>query len=271
MELCGSCGFGFAVPWVGGDETFYALAHNANPHYPADRWEFGETVRVLRQLDRPLRIAEVGAGHGAFLDQLTTLSHSSEIVAADFDAGAVSILRSKGYSAVLGSIADIAHAGKPFDVVCMFQTLEHMAPIDEVFDLLHATLNAEGSVFLSVPNGDATAFQEEVTGYWDMPPNHVGRWSAGAIQCVAARHGFVAEIATQPVRTWETTWQLAVSGVNGSAYIPGTMESRINSLGSRPLRGAVKRMVAVSRIPRLVTKRRHFQPLSCWAHLRRAP
>jgi hypothetical protein len=28
-----------------------------------------------------------------------------------------------------------------------------------------------------VPNGDAIDAQEKLTGFWDMPPNHVGRWT----------------------------------------------------------------------------------------------
>lgn len=271
VQVCNGCDFGFAVPWVGGDERFYALAHKGEPHYPEDRWEFGETLAALREWDRPVRLAEVGAGHGAFLDRLATLGHPNEILAADFDEGAVRTLRSKGYAALRGSLADLAAQGGNFDVVCMFQTLEHMAQIDVVFQTLHEILSPRGSVFLSVPNGKATAFQEEVTGYWDMPPNHVGRWTPSSLHLAAERHGFAAEVVTQPVHIVETTWQLAVSSVNGRTYAAGTIESRINALTSRSLRGALKRVVATSRIPRLAARRGQFQPLSCWAHLRASP
>lgn len=265
---CRGCGFGFAIPWVGGDETFYALAHNGAPHYPADRWEFRETMKILRQLDRPLRLAEIGAGNGAFLDQLRELRHASQVIAVDLDEGAVSSLRSKGYDAYRGTLADLATTGDTFDVVCMFQTLEHMAAVDKVFEHLHEILSPGGSVFLSVPNGEATAFQEDVTGYWDMPPNHVGRWNGTAIRRVGEHHGFVVDVVAQTVRFWETTWQLAVSSVNGRSYTPGTIDHRVNSMGLRPLRGALKRAVALSRVPFLATKRRRYRPLSCWAHLR---
>ena len=270
VRSCVDCGFGFAVPFIGGDETFYALAHNADPHYPADRWEFTETIQSLQRMDRPLRIAEVGAGDGAFLDMLRELRHASEVVAVDFDEGAVSTLLSKGYRAYRGSLADIAASGTTFDVVCLFQTLEHMAPIVEVFLQLRAVLSLGGSVFLSVPNGEATAFQEDVTGLWDMPPNHVGRWNPTAIRRAGERYGFAVDVSEQPVRFLETTWQLAVSGVNGRSYTPGTIEYRVNALGSRPLRGALKRVLALARVPALVAKRRRYRPLSCWAHLRLA-
>jgi len=97
LQQCDRCGFGFAVPWVGGDAEFYALAHAGDPHYPRDRWEFGETLSTLARRDMPgaLRVLEVGAGDGAFLDRLRELptGRIRQIVAADLDAGACRRLR----------------------------------------------------------------------------------------------------------------------------------------------------------------------------------
>jgi SAM-dependent methyltransferase len=266
VQKCPSCGFGFTVPWVGGDPAFYALAHEGDPHYPANRWEFGESLNALKALSRPLRLAEVGAGDGAFLD---LLEDGCDIVATDFDLGAVSRLRAKGYDAIAGSLIDLAKRGDaPFDAVCMFQTLEHMAELDDAFDLLTQLLKPGGSLLLSVPNGEATDFQEEVTGLWDMPPNHVGRWTPSAIMRATEGRGFaVADVRMEPIRVLATTWQLAVSTVNGRSYQPQTVESRINSLASRPVRGVLKRVVALSRVPRLLGMRRSYRPLACWVHL----
>jgi SAM-dependent methyltransferase len=236
--------FGYAVPWVGGDARFYELAYAGDPHYPADRWEFGRTIKVLEgpAFKRRLRVLEVGAGHGAFLDALRRLG-PHEIFAADYDAGAVRRLREKGYKAIVGSLADIS-AGS-FDVVCLFQTLEHMADFDAVFENLHRLLAPDGSVFLSVPNREATDFQEHVTEYWDMPPNHVGRWSPTALARVSERHGFSAvAVDTEPVRMRQVAWRLAVNSVNGRSYTPGTLDNHINAIASRPARGLFKRVLA---------------------------
>jgi 2-polyprenyl-3-methyl-5-hydroxy-6-metoxy-1,4-benzoquinol methylase len=268
IQQCPSCGFGFAVPWAGGDPEFYSLAHQGDPHYPTSRWEFGKTLYALRAFSKPLRLAEAGAGDGAFLD---LLGDGYDVVAADFDLGAVSRLRAKGYDALVGSLSDLAERGdRPFDAICMFQTLEHMAGLDEIFALLRKLVKPGGSLFLSMPNAEATAFQEEVTGLWDMPPNHVGRWTPSAIKQASEGRGFVvADLRTEPIRTFATTWQLAVSSVNGRSYQPATLERRINSIASRPLRGVLKRILALARVPGLLAKRSAYRPLSCWAHLRR--
>jgi 2-polyprenyl-3-methyl-5-hydroxy-6-metoxy-1,4-benzoquinol methylase len=267
VHVCPSCTFGYAVPWVGGDARFYELAHAGDPHYPADRWEFGRTIRVLERpaFKRRLRVLEVGAGDGAFLDDLRRLG-PHEMLAADYDAGAVRGLREKGYEAIVGSLADISTGS--FDVVCLFQTLEHMADLDAVFENLHRLLAPDGSVFLSVPNGEATDFQEHVTGYWDMPPNHVGRWNPTALARASERHGFSAvAVETEPLRARQVAWQLAVYSVNGRSYTPGTLDNRINAIASRPARGLVKRVLAAARLPPLLAMRRRFRPLTCWAHL----
>lgn len=274
IHVCPACDFGFSVPWIGGDARFYALAHAGAAHYPKTRWEFDETLGILGKppFNRPLRLVEVGAGDGAFLDQLRATRRGIEhhIIAADFDLGAVDELRRKGYTTIAGSLGDVAAAtSEPFDVVCLFQTLEHMADLDDTFAQLRRLLLPDGSVFISVPNRDATDFQEATTGFWDMPPNHVGRWNASAIKQGAALRGFTAvDLRLEPLRTLARAWELAIWTVDGRAYDPSTMDARINAIASRPVRGCVKRAWALTRLPRLLVRRAGDGPRHCWAHLR---
>lgn len=266
VQRCGTCGFGFAVPWVSGDADFYAIAHQGDPHYPNKRWEFDVTLNVLKGFPRPLRLTEVGAGKGAFLKRL---GEGYDITAADFDEGAVMQLRAQGFDVVRGSLADLVNRGDPpSDVICMFQTLEHMAGLDQVFALLRRLLKPRGSVFVSVPNADATDVQEQITGLLDMPPNHVGRWTPLAMERTAEREGFaVREIKLEPVRTMAIAGLFAVYTVNARSYERSSMDARINAIPSRPLRGAMKRAIAIRHLPRLLLKRAEYHPLTCWAHL----
>jgi len=267
VHVCPLCRFGYAVPFVGGGADFYALAYAGDPHYPRDRWEFGRTLVALKQPEFAgrLHVLEIGAGHGAFLDRVRGLGEH-EIAAADYDQGAVRRLCEKGYDAIAGSIRDVSTTG--YDVVCCFQTLEHMADLDQVFRDLRRVLAPSGSVFVSVPNGEATALQEAVTGFWDMPPNHVGRWNPTAIRRASERRGFaVRVIETEPVSTARTAWQLAVYSVNSRSYVAGTLDNRINAIEHRPVRGILKRMLAGTHLPHLLWIRDQFRPRTCWAHL----
>jgi 2-polyprenyl-3-methyl-5-hydroxy-6-metoxy-1,4-benzoquinol methylase len=268
IEVCGECSFGYAVPFVGGDADFYALAHEGDPHYPWNRWEFHEALTALRELEvqRPLRILEVGAGHGAFLDLARAQTPEAEVVAADYDLGAVSVLRSKGYATLAGSLRD---ATGPFDVVCMFQTLEHMADLDDVFAQLARLTLPGGSILVSVPNGDATTVQENLIGLWDMPPNHVARWTPRSLRQAAQLRGFqLQSLCTEPVRAASITRQLAVSEINAYAYVEGSLAQRVNALSARWARGPLKRVIAAAGIPRIWRQRAEFKPLTVFAHLR---
>jgi SAM-dependent methyltransferase len=269
VRLCASCGFVYALPWVGGDARFYALAHAGDPHYPRNRWEFSRTLTVLKhsEFNRRLRVLEIGAGHGAFLDRVRELGEHA-ITAADYDEGAVRVLRAKGFETIAGSLEDVTTTD--YDVVCLFQTLEHMADLDGVFCQLRRILSPRGSLFFSVPNGEAIAFQERTTGYWDMPPNHVGRWNPIAIGRAAEPRGFsVVDIAAEPVSAVKIAWHLAVYSANARSYAPGTIDNRINGINHRPTRGVLKRLSAGVRFPVLLSMHDEFQPLTYWAHLRR--
>lgn len=266
VHRCPACGFAFAVPWVSGDADFYAIAHDGGQHYPSRRWEFGVTLDALKRFEPPLRLAEVGAGRGAFL---RCLGAGYTVTAADFDAGAVRELRNAGVDAVRGSVHDLVRRGDPpNDVVCLFQTLEHMADLDGVFDSLAALLKPGGSLFISVPNADATQLQEQLTGLWDMPPNHVGRWTPAAIERFAQRRGFaVADLRLEPIRAAAVAWLYAVYTVNARAYDRTSMAARVNAIASRPVRGALKRGLAISYLPARLASSRRYLPLTCWAHL----
>jgi SAM-dependent methyltransferase len=275
IETCEACGFRFAVPWVGGDQRFYALVHLGEPHYPADRWEYGRTLQVLEggEFARPLRLLEVGAAHGAFLDRVRALPHGPayDIMAADYDQGAVRRLREKGYPALVGSLGDVraARGGSRFDVICMYHTLEHMADIDGVFREIGLLLESGGSFFASVPNADATTIQEELTEFYDMPPNHVAAWNPVAIERAATRRGFqVVGMELQPIDNVGTARRLALYSVNARSARAGTIDGAVNGLRWRPARGALKAVLAGARVPGMFAKRDRFRPLAVWVHLR---
>jgi SAM-dependent methyltransferase len=188
VRRCEACGFGFAWPHRAGDAGFYNLVTGADPEYPQDRWEFRRTATALAagSHGEPLRLLEAGAGDGAFLELLRgSLPGTLDATALEYDHGALERLRARGFEAVEGSLEqladDPAQRGR-YGVICMFQALEHMDQPLRVREAIDTLLAERGQVFVSVPNGAAIDFQERLTGFQDMPPNHVGRWSRGAFE-----------------------------------------------------------------------------------------
>ncbi len=62
---CDSCGFGFAWPFTGGDEEFYAILHE-QAGYTRWGWDYDLTLARLKGIPAG-KILDIGAGDGAFL------------------------------------------------------------------------------------------------------------------------------------------------------------------------------------------------------------
>jgi SAM-dependent methyltransferase len=187
VQRCERCGFGFAWPHVAGDADFYNLVTGGTSDYPQHRWEFGRTVAELARLSGgrgKVRVLESGAGDGAFLAQARdTLGDRLAAIGVEVDRGSVARIRERCFEAVEGTLSDVAADATKrgrFDAICLFQTLEHLDRPYEVRAAILSLLAPRGHVFLSVPNPAAIAEQERHTGFFDMPPNHVGRWGRGA-------------------------------------------------------------------------------------------
>jgi len=278
LYRCPRCSYCFAIPAVGGDTRFYTLVSGGVPHYPADRWEFRRTIASLQnRVERhpqEFRLLEIGAGRGAFLEQLKTAFGGRVLpFATEYDIGAAEHLRSAGYWTFVGDFRELAERNafkNSFHFICMFQTLEHIANVHAVFGSLNKLLRRDGDVFVSVPHGPAIDLQEELVAYWDMPPNHVGRWSRSAFETIASAHGLaVQEWALEPVAKLASAWRLAQYGVLSSAYDEHSLAGRINGLENRLLRGPLKRILALAHLPRIVLAWPRLTPATQWVHFAR--
>ncbi|MEZ6123682.1 MAG: class I SAM-dependent methyltransferase [Planctomycetaceae bacterium] len=189
---CEDCGFGFSNPFVSGDPEFYRLAY-VRSAYPTARWEFDHTLDCLGgRLSSVRSVLEIGAGDGVFLDLLRPqLGSDVEIHATEFYQGGLCKLREKGYFAHSGDFRCLPEvAERTFDLIFMFQVLEHLNDVTQVFEQLRKMLRPGGEVFVAVPNKRRTTFNEENHSLIDMPPNHVGRWEPRTFDRLAERTGF---------------------------------------------------------------------------------
>ncbi|PZS03676.1 MAG: hypothetical protein DLM70_08740, partial [Chloroflexi bacterium] len=174
---CSACGFGFGHPFVGGDEEFYSILHEQS-EYPGWRWEYDVALLHVFNALPGGRVLEIGAGAGNFL---TALGPRWEPYAVEASEATRRSLQAAGIS-VLESLEE-ASAGKAelFDVVVMFQVLEHIASFDVVLSQCRNRLRAQGKIVISVPDCDAMIRQKVLTGADDMPPNHINKWTPGSL------------------------------------------------------------------------------------------
>jgi hypothetical protein len=170
-------GVDFFWPPTPGGPDFYARLHRFGGYNPANRFEFSWTAD---RLPADARVIEVGAGAGRFAQ------HVPHVALTTVDR------------------LDPAVAG-PFDALCAFQVLEHVAdPLDFVRGLVQR-LAPGGELVLSVPDRDG--YLEHASDLiLNAPPHHLARWSRlGLVALLEAAGLRVVELAQAPVEDWEVT------------------------------------------------------------------
>ncbi len=268
VRNCDGCGFWFADPFVAGTAEIYNLITAGSELYPSERFEFGVTIESLGP--RRLSLLEIGAGDGAFLRAALRTGTAGRAFATEYDAGALSALRAiPGVRAEQRSPQQLAaETDERFDAICMFQVLEHLDSLDQVFGALRRLTATGGELFISVPNHASVTTQEELTGFWEMPPNHIGRWTGAAIESVAARHGFhVREHRYEPETALAGLWEMAKCRYQARAYRAPSLAGRVNNMSVRAVRGPVKRALAVWDLVMLAPHYGRIPPRSQWFRL----
>jgi SAM-dependent methyltransferase len=186
VYACGPCGFGFGWPYVGGDEEYYAILHE-QAGYPVDRWEYGLTIRSAMTQTAVGNVLDIGAGDGAFLKQVPATWRK---YATEGSATTRHRLTSSGIACFSSTGDAIARMPSGFQVVTMFQVLEHVAPFDPLLADCFQLLEPGGTLAISVPLASAVFEQERLTGCQDMTPNHINKWSPDALTHALKRAGF---------------------------------------------------------------------------------
>lgn len=194
---CSDCSFCYARPYVAGDKMFYSLAY-LRLRYPRRKWEFGVTrrflvERFLKQELQEKRLLEVGAGDGQFLRMLAPEHIRKEnLLATEFSEYGLDAISSLGIRCL---DQDIRSSDWPvwtgvFDIICLFQVLEHMDGLDQLFHRITALSSPGALLFISVPNERQIDFNELHRALLDMPPNHIGRWNLHCFGRIGLRHGW---------------------------------------------------------------------------------
>jgi SAM-dependent methyltransferase len=251
---CAHCGFGFSWPYVAGDATFYNLA-NPYASYPSAKWEFNRTIEALKLRDTSdATILDVGAGEGFFLDLVSPdLIKAQNVTAVEYNDQSIAKLRKRGYTTVSADIRDAAFDDRAaaYDFVFLFQVVEHMDRLEELFNRLRYLLKPGGSIFVAVPNHRRVEYQESHDSVLDMPPNHIGRWTPNAFREIGKRCGLqVVASEFEPIDWREfVKHDLSYSHIRRTQLKPEGVLARIRSLPRGRFRRLAETVAAVLYTP----------------------
>ncbi len=205
FHRCNHCQFGFAWPFLAANEKIYSALYYKDFSYLENKWEFDRAIEIIRNLDLSSgwKLLELGAGNGSFLDKVAKItSEKSHIYSTEYASSGVDEIQRKGYACSNKSISDLLKENLPdFDIICMFQVLEHMDDLDLVFQSLGQLGHQDSHVIIAVPNGALRNFYDKLGVHLDVPPIHTGRFTPETFQFLGSKHGWnVMETKIEPQR-----------------------------------------------------------------------
>jgi SAM-dependent methyltransferase len=202
---CDHCSLSYAHPFTPGDSTFYELVYQDETNYGQWKWEFQVTLAALQPmlLEQPsrLRLLEIGAGNGTFARNIApSLIPKNQVVCTEHSAYGRNEIAKYGVECLPLEIQalDVTEHGK-FDVVCMFEVLEHLGALDTVFGSLSRITNDGAHLFIGVPNSSSRAFYDRLGFVEDVPPTHISRWNRQCFEYLANGYGWrLVDYAVEP-------------------------------------------------------------------------
>lgn len=183
LRECAGCGLRYFAPAVAGDARFYEELGASAGYYEKDRWEFRAVAATLTGSES---VVDVGCGEGAFLGRIADRVYRA--VGVDSNRDAVAELTRRGIEAHSVPFERFAAAESgSFDVVCAFQTLEHMPSVRGLLEPAVLCLRPGGRLFLSVPNPERSL--KDAFEPLDYPPHHISWWDPAQLQVLAGTYG----------------------------------------------------------------------------------
>jgi 2-polyprenyl-3-methyl-5-hydroxy-6-metoxy-1,4-benzoquinol methylase len=173
-----------------GDAAFYAELMGRIGYDRQDKPEFTEAAREIAATDRVL---DVGCGAGAF-----SLACAGVYRGIDTNPAAIEEARRMGRNVHLASIHD--ESSDTYNVVTLFQVLEHVEEPREFLKSCVRCLRADGRLIVSTPDIDGFmgSLTNEILNY---PPHHMTWWSTDSLRALVEDCGCeVTKIWHEPLR-----------------------------------------------------------------------
>lgn len=171
------------------------MPHTLNPAVPVDVYAARYVAYVLRYASgSSARILEIGADEGDVTRQLPATGQIAIGLDRDLDA----LAKHRGPPVVCSDAAQLPFDGASFDVVAMFDVIEHLASPFSALVEMHRVLVGGGHLLLTTPNLvglDRWLRPSSWSGVAD--PTHRYLFSPSAISHLLTNVGFaVEEVAT---------------------------------------------------------------------------
>jgi 2-polyprenyl-3-methyl-5-hydroxy-6-metoxy-1,4-benzoquinol methylase len=176
LYKCTETGYKFYYPKeLSGDGKFYeVLQTQLGPKYYHE-WKF-ENQLAFDEIRNNDTVLDIGCGIGNFLTK--AVQKTNHVFGLELNEKAVSVCTSKGLKVYKELIQEhIAGHEELYDVVCMFQVLEHIYDVKEFIDSSLKVLKKGGKLIIGVPNNEPYFLGYDKYCTLNLPPHHMGLWN----------------------------------------------------------------------------------------------
>ena len=183
----------------GYDPDFFSrLAQVEDRHFwfrARNRLIFGLADKISCSLKPCDRVLEIGCGTGNVLRVLEEAFPNSKLVGLEL--WREGLLHARSRSRALLVEADISQSplGKQFDVIGMFDVLEHVPKDQEALQSVYSSLRPGGKLLLTVPA------HQSLWSYFDEAACHCRRYSANGLRKELEDAGFEVQFLSQFMAT----------------------------------------------------------------------
>lgn len=222
---CGQCGLFYKgqVP----DSSFLTkiLATEA-PYYWLSEEGFGAVATQLQDLvGAHYDLLDVGASSGGLLASVGSLAGRRSALDISYHSGLEGLLRGEFINGFIDA-PNLDWSGAPYDVITLFDVLEHLYQPQQAFSNLSSLLKPGG--YLVIETGNAQCAAQLASGpaswwYLRLLEHHVA-WTPQALKRIAEYNGFSVE-SLNPVAHKASTslslgraWRLLKAGLRSGGY-----------------------------------------------------
>ncbi len=169
--------------------------------WTAGRLSLIAKTRSDRRGDKSLsgqRLLEFGSGYGLFLD--SARAHDFQVQGVELSKPAVQASEKQGIDVYCGQLVDAPLTGG-FDVICGWDTLEHVPDPLAVLRRVRDLIADDGTVALSTPYFSSLPSRLLGQRWWTLKPaEHIWHYTPYTLRLLAARAGFtVTHVIRSPL------------------------------------------------------------------------
>ncbi|MBK8685175.1 MAG: class I SAM-dependent methyltransferase [Bacteroidetes bacterium] len=200
---CESTGYRFFYPFViAGDGEFYEQLEQISWYYADWKWDYHIAKNYILT---SARVLDIGCGEGKFLSYLKS-TKGCFVEGLELNEKAQKIAIGNNISVFNLTIQEFSEFNnEKYDVVTLFQVLEHIPNVDDFLKAALKVVRPNGILVIAVPNNDPYYLKYEKDHFLNLPPHHMGWWNQRSLEAIAKIYNLeIIHIVKQPLEHYSS-------------------------------------------------------------------